>query len=186
MVLDETLSRRICSFIDNILKGATKKEIKQKIDFSFFGVRHIGLIVTAVTINGFTPVGKRKEGLRLTPSETDKFIFIKQNAAAILGVRGLLRYVCPWVSFWTNVAESENLRLWASADCKCYARATNELGADLKHKLSWPRDKWLAVSRNIFLVDTCRFCIVCLSELLVALPRESQKSNFRSTYVKYA
>ena len=56
MVLDETLSRRICSVIDNILKGATKKEIKQKIDFSFFGVRHIGLIVTAVTINGFTTV----------------------------------------------------------------------------------------------------------------------------------
>ena len=25
--------------------------------------------------------GKRKEKLRLTPSETDKFIFVKQNAA---------------------------------------------------------------------------------------------------------
>ena len=56
MVLDDTLSRRICSLIDNILKKATKKQIKQKITFSFFGVRHIGLIVTVVTINGFTPV----------------------------------------------------------------------------------------------------------------------------------
>ena len=56
MVLDDTLSRRIYSFIGNILKSATTKQIKQKIDFSFFGVRHIGLIVTAVTINGFTPV----------------------------------------------------------------------------------------------------------------------------------
>ena len=56
MVLDDTLGRRIYSFICNILKSATKKELKQKIDFSFFGVRHIGLIVTAVTINGFTPV----------------------------------------------------------------------------------------------------------------------------------
>ena len=56
MVLDDTLSRRIYSFIGNILKSTTTKEIKQKIDFSLFGVRHIGLIVTAVTINGFTPV----------------------------------------------------------------------------------------------------------------------------------
>ena len=56
MVLDDTLGRRIYFFIDNILKSATKKEMKQKIDFSFFGVRHIGLIVTAVTINSFTPV----------------------------------------------------------------------------------------------------------------------------------
>ena len=56
MVLDDTLSRRIYSFIGNILKSATTKQIKQKIDFFLFGVRHIGLIVTAVTINGFTPV----------------------------------------------------------------------------------------------------------------------------------
>ena len=56
MVLDDTLSRRIYSFIGNILKSATTKQIKQKIDFSLFGDRHIGLIVTAVTINGFTPV----------------------------------------------------------------------------------------------------------------------------------
>ena len=56
MLLDDTLSRRIYSFIGSILKSATTKQIKQKIDFSFFGVRHVGLIVTAVTINGFTPV----------------------------------------------------------------------------------------------------------------------------------
>ena len=34
MVLDDTLGRRISYFIDNILKSATKKQIKQKIDFS--------------------------------------------------------------------------------------------------------------------------------------------------------
>ena len=56
MVVDDTLSMRIHSFIDNILIIKTRKEIKQKIDFTVFCVRHLGLIVTAVTINGFTPV----------------------------------------------------------------------------------------------------------------------------------
>ena len=56
MVVDDTLSMRIYSFIDNILINKTIKEIKQKIDFIVFCVRHLGLIVTAVTINGFTPV----------------------------------------------------------------------------------------------------------------------------------
>ena len=50
MVVDNTVS------IDNILISKTIKEIKQKIDFTVFCVRHLGLIVTAVTINGFTPV----------------------------------------------------------------------------------------------------------------------------------
>ena len=56
MVVDDTLSMRIHSFIDNILITKTIKEIKQKIDFTVFCVRHLGLIVTAVTINGVTPV----------------------------------------------------------------------------------------------------------------------------------
>ena len=56
MVVDDTLSMRIYSFIDNILIIKTIKEIKQKIDFIVFCARHLGLIVTAVTINGFTPV----------------------------------------------------------------------------------------------------------------------------------
>ena len=56
MVVDDTLSMRIYSFIDNILINKTIKQIKQKIDFIVFCVRHLGLIVTAVTINGFTPV----------------------------------------------------------------------------------------------------------------------------------
>ena len=56
IVLDDTLSMRIYPFIDYILIITTIKEIQQKIDFAFFGVRHLGLIVTAVTINGFTPV----------------------------------------------------------------------------------------------------------------------------------
>ena len=56
MVVDDTLSLRIYSFIDNILIIKTIKEIKQKIDFTVFCARHLGLIVTAVTINGFTPV----------------------------------------------------------------------------------------------------------------------------------
>ena len=56
MVVDDTLSMRIYSFIDNILIIKTIKEIKQKIDFTVFCARHLGLIVTAVTINGFTPV----------------------------------------------------------------------------------------------------------------------------------
>ena len=56
MVVDDTLSMRIYSFIDNILIIKTIKEIKQKIDFAVFCARHLGLIVTAVTINGFTPV----------------------------------------------------------------------------------------------------------------------------------
>ena len=56
MVLDDTLSMRIYSFMDNILIIKTIKQIKQKIDFTVFCVRHLGLIVTAVTINGFTPV----------------------------------------------------------------------------------------------------------------------------------
>ena len=56
MVADDTLSLRIHSFIDNILIIKTIKEIKLKIDFTVFCVRHLGLIVTAVTINGFTPV----------------------------------------------------------------------------------------------------------------------------------
>ena len=47
---------RIYSFMDNILIIKTIKQIKQKIDFIVFCVRHLGLIVTAVTINGFTPV----------------------------------------------------------------------------------------------------------------------------------
>ena len=58
MVVDDTLSMRIYSFIDNILINKTIKQIKQKIDFTVFCVRHLGLIVTAVTINGFTPVDK--------------------------------------------------------------------------------------------------------------------------------
>ena len=56
MVVDDTLSMRIYSFIDNILIIKSIKEIKQKIDFTVFCARHLGLIVTAVTINGFTPV----------------------------------------------------------------------------------------------------------------------------------
>ena len=56
MVLDDTLSMRIYSFMDNILIIKTIKQIKQKIDFTVFCVRHLGLIVTVVTINGFTPV----------------------------------------------------------------------------------------------------------------------------------
>ena len=56
MVVDDTLSMRIYSFIDNILINKTIKQIKQKIDFIVFCVRHLELIVTAVTINGFTPV----------------------------------------------------------------------------------------------------------------------------------
>ena len=55
-MLDDSLGMRIYSFIDNILIITTIKQIKQKIDFAFFGDRHLGLIVTAVTINGFTPV----------------------------------------------------------------------------------------------------------------------------------
>ena len=51
---------RIYSFIDNILIITTIKQIKQKIDFAFFGVRHLGLIITAVAINGFTPVNFMK------------------------------------------------------------------------------------------------------------------------------
>ena len=47
---------RIYSFIDKILISKAIKQIKQKIDFTIFCVRHLGLIVTAVTINGFTPV----------------------------------------------------------------------------------------------------------------------------------
>ena len=61
MVVDDTLSMRIYSFIDNILINKTIKQIKQKIDFIVFCVRHLGLIVTAVTINGFTPVVKALE-----------------------------------------------------------------------------------------------------------------------------
>ena len=56
MVVDDTLSMRIYSFIDNIFINKTIKQIKKKIDFIVFCVRHLGLIVTAVTINGFTPV----------------------------------------------------------------------------------------------------------------------------------
>ena len=56
MVVNDTLSMRIYSFIDKILINKTIKQIKQKIDFTVFCVRHLGLIVTAVTINGFTPV----------------------------------------------------------------------------------------------------------------------------------
>ena len=56
MVVDDTLSMRIYSFTDSILIIQTIKEIKQKIDFTDFCARHLGLIVTAVTINGFTPV----------------------------------------------------------------------------------------------------------------------------------
>ena len=58
MVVDDTLSMRIYSFIDNILIIKTIKELKQKIDFTVFCARHLGLIVTAVTINGFTPVAE--------------------------------------------------------------------------------------------------------------------------------
>ena len=60
MVVNDTLSVRIYSFIDNILINKTIKQIKQKIDFIVFCVRHLGLIVTAVTINGFTPVIREK------------------------------------------------------------------------------------------------------------------------------
>ena len=56
MVVYDTLSMRIYSFIDKILISKAIKQIKQKIDFTIFCVRHLGLIVTAVTINGFTPV----------------------------------------------------------------------------------------------------------------------------------
>ena len=56
MVVDDSLCMRIYSFIDYILINKTIKQIKQKIDFTVFCVRHLGLIVTAVTINGFTPV----------------------------------------------------------------------------------------------------------------------------------
>ena len=56
MVVDDTLSIRMYSFIDNISIIKTIKEIKQKIDVTVFCVRHLGLIETAVTINGFTPV----------------------------------------------------------------------------------------------------------------------------------
>ena len=56
MVVADTLSMRIYSFIDNILINKTIKQIKQIIDFTVFCVRHLVLIVTAVTINGFTPV----------------------------------------------------------------------------------------------------------------------------------
>ena len=64
MVVDDTLSMRIYSFIDNILINKTIKQIKQKIDFIVFCVRHLGLIVTAVTINGFTPVYLVQSGTR--------------------------------------------------------------------------------------------------------------------------
>ena len=56
MVVDDSLCMRIYSFIDYILINKTIKQIKQKIDFTVFCVRHLGLIVTAVTINGFTPL----------------------------------------------------------------------------------------------------------------------------------
>ena len=67
MVVDDTLSLRIYSFIDNILIIKTIKEIKQKIDFTVFCARHLGLIVTAVTINGFTPVDNALSILRRIP-----------------------------------------------------------------------------------------------------------------------
>ena len=68
MVVDDTLSMRIYSFIDNILIDKTIKQIKQKIDFIVFCVRHLGLIVTAVTINGFTPVRLKSKTLtRIVP-----------------------------------------------------------------------------------------------------------------------
>ena len=56
MVVDDSLCMRIYSCIDYILINKTIKQIKQKIDFTVFCGRHLGLIVTAVTINGFTPV----------------------------------------------------------------------------------------------------------------------------------
>ena len=68
MVVDDSLCMRIYSFIDYILINKTIKQIKQKIDFTVFCVRHLGLIVTAVTINGFTPVlGLRMTHFRLNP-----------------------------------------------------------------------------------------------------------------------
>ena len=56
MVVDDTLSMKIYSFMDKVLINKTIKQIKQNMDFNVFCVRHLWLIVTAVTINGFTPV----------------------------------------------------------------------------------------------------------------------------------
>ena len=79
MVVDDTLSMRIYSFIDNILIIKTIKEIKQKIDFTVFCARHLGLIVTAVTINGFTPVIDDHDESWLRSKAIKKLIFHTGN-----------------------------------------------------------------------------------------------------------
>ena len=84
MVVDDTLSLRIYSFIDNILIIKTIKEIKQKIDFNVFCARHLGLIVTAVTINGFTPVILVKNRYRCNRIQSRKMI---RDLSSVLQIR---------------------------------------------------------------------------------------------------
>ena len=104
MVVDDTLSMRIYSFIDNILINKTIKQIKQKIDFIVFCVRHLGLIVTAVTINGFTPVTFQSSIQNLLGKHWSAFKTPQTNCLSTL-------CVCSfhiWSVYWECMFKSSN------------------------------------------------------------------------------